>query len=233
MSKFTGTFIKNYDEESDNGYIPEADLEYPKHLSDLHSDLPFSPERMKINKCNNLICNLNDKNKYVVFIKLLKQALKHGLILKKVHRLISFDQEPWMKPYIMDNIEERKKADNDFKKDFYKLMFNAVFGKSMEQVRNDRDIILVATDKRRSQLVSEPNYHTTKWFSEDLLAIEMKKIKVKLNKPIYLGLAILDISKTLLYEFWYDYLKPKYDDSLRLCYMDTDSFIFNVETEDF
>ena len=106
-----------------------------------------------------------------------------------------------MKDYIITNIEERKKTDSEFKKDFYKLMCNAVFGKSMEQVRNHIDIRVVTTDKR-CQLVSEPNYHTTKRFSKDLIAIEMKKTEIKMNKPIYLGLAILDISKTLMYEFW-------------------------------
>ena len=112
-------------------------------------------------------------------------------------------------------------------------MCNAVFGKSMEQVRNHRDIRLVTTDKKRCQLVSEPNYHTAKRFSEDLIAIEMKNTEIKMNKPIYLELAKLDISKTLMYEFWYDYLKPKYDNNIGLCYMDTHSFIFHVETEDF
>ena len=112
-------------------------------------------------------------------------------------------------------------------------MNNSVFGKTMEHVRNHRDMELVATDKRRNQLVPEPTYHTTKWFSENLLATETKKIKVKMNKPIYLGLSILNISKTLMYEFWYDYMKTKYDDNIKLCYMDTDSFIFHTKTEDF
>ena len=100
------------------------------------------------------------------------------------------------------------------------LMNNAVFGKTMENVRKHRDIKLVTTDKRRSQFASEPNYHTTKWFSENLLVIEMKKTKVKMNKPVYLDLSISEISKTLMYEFWYDYMKPKYDDNVKLCYMD-------------
>ena len=131
------------------------------------------------------------------------------------------------------NTELRKKAKNDFEKDFFKLMNNAVFGKTMENLRKHRDIKLVTTDKRRNQLVSEPNYHTTKWFSEKLLTIEMKKTKLKMNKPIYLGLSILEISKTLMYEFWYDYMKPKYSDKVKLCYMDTDSFIMHIKTEDF
>ena len=127
----------------------------------------------------------------------------------------------------------KKKAKNDFEKDFFKFMNNAVFGKSMENVRKHRNIKLVTTDKRKNQLVSQPNYHTTKWFSEKLLAIEMKKTKVKINKPVYLGLSILEISKTLMYEFWYDYLKPKYGDNVKLCYMDTDSFIVHIKTKDF
>ena len=131
------------------------------------------------------------------------------------------------------NTELRKKAKNDFEKDFFKLMNNAVLGKTMENVRKHRDIKLVTTDKRRDRLVSESNYHTTKWFSENLLAIEMKKTKVKMNKPIYLGLSILEISKTLMHEFWCDYMKPKYGDNVKLCYMDTDSFIMHIKTEDF
>ena len=112
-------------------------------------------------------------------------------------------------------------------------MNNAVFGKTMENVKKHRDIKLVTTDKRRDQLVSEPNYHTTKWFSGNLLVIEVKKTKVKMNKLVYLGLLILEISKTLMYEFWYDYMKPKYGDTVKLCYMDTDSFIVHIKTEDF
>ena len=103
----------------------------------------------------------------------------------------------------------------------------------MENVRKHRDIKLVTTDKRRNQLVSEPNYHTTKWFSENLFAIEMKKTKVKMSNPVYLGLSILEISKTLMYGFWYDYMKPKYGDNVTLCYMDTDSFIMYIKTENF
>ena len=112
-------------------------------------------------------------------------------------------------------------------------MNNSAFEKTMENLRKHRDIKLVTTDKRRNQLVSEPNYHTTKYFSENLLAIEMKKIKLKINKPMYLGLSTLEIRKTIWYEFWYDYVKPKYQDNAKLCYMDTDSFIINIKTEDF
>ena len=166
-------------------------------------------------------------------IKSLKQALNHGLKLKKVHRIIEFSQEEWLKPYIDMNTELRKLAKNDFGKDFFKLMNNSVFGKTMENIRKHGDIKLVTTDKRRSKLVSEPNYHTINYNSEDSSIIEMNKTKVKMNKPIYLGLSILEISKILMYEFWYDYMKPKYGNNVKLCYMDTDSFIMNIKTEDF
>ena len=131
------------------------------------------------------------------------------------------------------NTKLRKEAKNEFEKDFFKLMNNSVFGKTMENVRKHRDIKLVTTDEKRNKLVSEPNYHTTKHFSENLLAIEMKKTKVKLNQPVYLGMSILDISKMLMYEFWYDYIKPKYGDRVKLLYMDTDSFVIDNITEDF
>ena len=131
------------------------------------------------------------------------------------------------------NTDLRKEAKNEFKKGFFKLMNNSVFGETMENVRNHRDIKLVTSDKRRSILASEPNYHSSKFISKDLMIMEMKKVEVKLNKPIYLGQAILDISKTLMYEFWYDYIKPKYKEKARLCYMDTDSFVIHIKTEDF
>ena len=150
----------------------------------------------------------------------MKQALNHGLKFKKIHRVIKFIQDAWLKP-----------AKNDFEKGLFKLMNNSVFGKTMENIRKHRDIKLVTTYKKRSKLVSEPNYHTINLISEDLSIIEMKKTKVKMNKPIYLGLSILGISKTLMYEFWY--MKPKYNDNVKLCYMETDSFIRNIKTNYF
>ena len=134
-------------------------------------------------------------------IKSLKQALNNGLKLKKVHRITEFNQEAWLKPYINMNTELRKVAKNDLKKDFFKLMNNLVFGKTMENIRKHRDIKLVTTNKRRSKLVSEPIYRSLNYISEDLSIIEMNKTKVKMNKPIYLGLSILEISKILMYEF--------------------------------
>ena len=167
---------------------------------------------MEINKCTKLTFNVLNKKDYVVHIRALQQALNHGLKLTKIHRITQFNQDNWLKPYIYMNTELRKHAKNEFEKNFFKLMNNSVFGKTMENIRNHRDIKLVTSDKRRSILVSEPNYHSSKCISKDLMIIEKRKAEVKMNKPIYLGQAILDNSKILMYEFWYDYIKPKYED---------------------
>ena len=198
----------------------------------MHSDLPFVPERI-IDKCSKLAYSLYDKNNYVVHIRALKHALNHGLILKKVHRVIQFYQKAWLKEYIDMNTELRKQAKNGFEKGFFKLMNNNVFGKTMENVRNHRDIKLVTEDKRRNQIISEPNYWAITGFSENLVATKMKKTKIKMNKPIYLAFSILDLNKIVMYEFWYEYMKPKYTDNVKLCYMDTDSFIMHIKTKDF
>ena len=233
ISRMDEDFVRGYDKNDIKGYILEVDVDYPNELQNLHSDLPFLPERMVINNTKKLVCNLHDKKNYVVHINVLKQALAHGLKLRKVHRVIEFDQEAWLKEYIDVNTELRKKASNNFEKDFFKLMNNAVFGKTMENVRKYRDIKLVKTDKKTNKLVSESNYHTMKLIDNNLAIIEMRKVKVKTNKPIYLGLSILGISKITTYEFWYGYVKSKYEDKARLCYMDTDSFVVNIKTKDF
>ena len=148
-SKINEEFIKNYNENSHKGYILEVDVKYPKKLHDLHSDLPFLPRRMKIDKCKKLVSNLHNKKKYIVHIKSLKQALNHGLKLKRVHRIIEFNQKAWLKPYIDMNTELRKLTKDDFEKDLFKLMNNAVFGKTMENIRKHKNIKLVTTDKKK------------------------------------------------------------------------------------
>ena len=130
------------------------------------------------------------------------------------------------------NTDLRKKAKNGFENFFDKLMYNAVFGKTVENVRKHREIKLVTTERRRNYLVSEPNYHTTKFFTEHLLAMEMKKTEILMNKPVYLGLSILELIKILMYVFWYDYVKPKCGKKIKLCYRDTDSFIVYIKADD-
>ena len=144
---------------------------------------------------------MQDKKNYIVHIKALKQALNHGLKLTKVNRVIEFKQKPWMTKYIDENTKLRKEAKYEAEKNFFKLMNNAVFGKAMENVRNHRDIKLVNTHEQMIKLVSKPNLHNLTCFSENLIAIEMKKTEVFLNKLIYIGQAILYISKTLMYIF--------------------------------
>ena len=167
-----------------------------------HNKLPFLPERMKLtNGIQKLTCNLYDKKRYIVHIRTLQQALKHGLVLEKVHRVIEFKQSVWLKPYIDKNTDRRTAAKNDFEKDFFKLMNNSVFGKTMENVRMHKNIKLVCTEKKRKRLASRPNYRTTIRFSENLIAMDMRKVEVVMSKPIYLGQAILDLSKIVMYEF--------------------------------
>ena len=190
-------------------------------------------ERMKINGVEKLIPNLYYKKRYVLHIRALEQALKHGLVLERIHRAIEFKQSAWMKEYIDFNTKLRTAATNDFEKDFYKLMNNAVFGKTMENIRKHRNIKLVTNREAYLKAVMKPNFKSGVRFSESLMGCEMGKIKVVMNKPVYLGQAILDLSKIVMYEFHYDYMKQKYPEGLTLCYMDTDSLIYDIETDDF
>ena len=155
---------------------------------------------MKIEKVEKRVTNLHDKTEYVIHKRNLKQAINHGLILKKVHRVIKFNQKAWPKPYI-DMNKLRQKAKNYFEKDFFKLMNNAVFGKTIENVRKHGNIKLVTRERRKNYSVSELNYHTTKCFIDNLFAIEMRKTQILMNKSVYLGLSVLDLSKIVMYEF--------------------------------
>ena len=165
---------------------------------------------MKLEKVKKLVANLLDKTENAIHVISLEQALNHGLILENVHRVIKFNQKDWVKPYIEMNINLRQRAKYNFEKELFKLMNNAVFGKTMENMRKHGNIKLVPTEKKRNYLVSKLHYHTTKFFTENLLAIEMIKTQILMNKAVYLGVSILGLSKTLLYEFWYDYVKLKY-----------------------
>ena len=215
------------------GYILEVDVCYPRELHDSHNDLPFMCERMKINGVEKLISNLFDKKRYIIHIRALDQALKHGLVSEKIHRAIEFKQSAWMKEYIDFNTKLRTAAKNDFEKDFYKLMNNSVFGKSIESIRKHRNIKLTTNREAYLKTVMKPTFKSGVLFGENLMGCEMGKIKVVMNKPIYLGQAILGLSKIVMYEFHYDYMKQKYPEGLTLCYMDMDSLIYDIETEDF
>ena len=215
--------------------ILEVDLEYPENLHDLHNDYPFCPERVECkNGVEKLIPNLRDKTKYVIHYKNLIQCLKAGLKLKKIHRGIKFIESEWMKPYIEMNTNLRTKAKNNFEKDFYKLMNNSVFGKTMENIRNRVNVKLVNTQERLKKLAAKPNLKSPpKIFSENLVSVHLKKTSLTMNKPVYLGMCILDLSKTIMYDFHYNYIKPKYREKAKLLFTDTDSLMYEIETEDF
>ena len=215
--------------------ILEVDLEYPEELHDLHNDYPFCSEKVKCeNRVEKLIPNLRDKTKYVIHYRNLIQCLKAGMKLKKIHRGIKFVESEWLKPYIEKNTNLRTKAKNNFEKDFYKLMNNSVFGKTMENIRNRVDVKLVNTKEKLRKLVAKPNLKgPPKIFSEDFVTVQMKRTSLKMDKPVYLGMCILDLSKTIMYEFHYKYIKPKYGDKAKLLFTDTDSLMYEIETEDF
>ena len=213
--------------------ILEVDLEYPKSLHDLHNDYPLAPEQIMVNKTSKLIPNLGDKKKYILHYENLKQYLKSGLKLTHIHRGIKFKESPWLEKYISLNTKLRTEAKNEFEKDFFKLMNNAVFGKTMENIRNRVDIKLVNNKKQAEKLSVKPNFKHCNIFSEDLVAIHMKKTKLDFDKPVYLGMCILELSKTLMYDFHYNYIKQKYGDKAKLLLTDTDSLMYEIQTEDF
>ena len=176
ICQFNEDFIKkNYNEESDEGYFSEVDAQYLEKLHELPNDLTFLPETIKIEKVEKLVANLHNKTEYVIHIRNFKQALNHELVLKRLHRVIKFNQNAWVKPYIDMNTDVRKKAKNGFEKDFFKLMNNAVLGKTMKIVRKYRDAKLATTERRRNDLVSGPNYHTENFFTKSILATKVKK----------------------------------------------------------
>ena len=193
--------VEMFSNENKYGYLLEVDVSYPKELHDLHNHIPFMCNKMKVNGVEKLIPNLYDKRKYIVHIRALKQAIDHGLLLKKIHRCIRFRQSPWMKEYIDFDTRLRTAAKNNFEKDFYKLMNNSVFGKTMENIRRHRNIKLVNNKEEYLKTVMKPNFKAGTLLGDNLMACEMGKIKVKVNKPVYVGQAMLDLSKLIMYEF--------------------------------
>ena len=214
--------------------ILEVDLEVPEELHELYNDYPLAPERVECDKgVEKLIPNLRDKNNYVIHYKNLMQCLSLGLKLKKIHRGIKFIESDFMKTYINTNTELRTQAKNAFEKDFFKLMNNSVFGKTMENIRNRVNVKLVNSEEKLKKLTNKPNFESYKIFDENLLSVHMKKTSLCMNKPVYLGMSILDLSKTLMFDFHYKYIKPKYGNKAKLLFTDTDSFLYEIETEDF
>ena len=246
--------ILNKKENDKKGWILEVDLEYPPELHKEHNSYPLAPEKkavesekmsdyqnklikdlkLKLPNSKKLLLTLEDKNDYVVHYENLKFYLKQGMKLKRVKRALEFDQECWMEPYIRMNTEFRKQAKNDFEKDFYKLMNNSVFGKTMENLRNRVDIRIVRSNERDKirKLVASPLYARHVIFTNNLVGIDMHKSRLLLNKPVYTGMTILDKSKILMYDFFYNHLKKQYGEKCELLYTDTDSLLLEIKTED-
>ena len=247
--------VEKWNENDEFGYIMEVDLEYPETLHDFHSDYPLAPEIMNVNvnmlsdyqkqvfkiyygkspkdeKTSKLILNLKDKEKYVVHIKTLQYYLKMGMKMGKAHRIITFQQRAWLKPWIDFNTGKRKEAKSDFEKDLFKLMNNAVYGKTMEDKRNHMDFELVDNEVRYEKCVNNPTFKNRFIINENLVGVEKTKAKLKLDKPIFLGMSILDLSKLHMYQFYYDVLKKKYNENIKLVYTDTDSYVIQTMTDD-
>ena len=246
------TNLGKYTENSKKGLILEVDLEYPQELHDLHNDYPLGPEKVKVAKdllsdyckkiadkfnissglVHKLIRTLNDKEKYILHYRNLQSYLSLGLKLKKIHRVLEFDQSPWLKQYIDFNTQKRIHAKNSFEKDFFKLMNNSVFGKTMENIRKRVDVRLVTSKEKLLKLASKPTYVSSKIFNENLVAVHKIKETLTMNRPAYIGMCILDLSKTLMYDFHYNYIKHKYGNKAKLLFTDTDSLTYEIETKD-
>ncbi|KYN28493.1 hypothetical protein ALC57_02085, partial [Trachymyrmex cornetzi] len=221
------------------GYILEVDLAYPQSVHDAHVDLPFCPTRERPPGKRNikLLATLYNKERYVVYYRNLQQCIHHGLHVTKIYRILQFAQSPWLRGYIELNTRFRMLANNEFEKNLYKLMNNAVFGKTMENVRDHVDIRLITRWDGKYDaevMIAKPNFHSRSIFSENLVAVELRKLEVKMNKPIYVGMCILEIAKLRLYEFHYEYIIPlyrEYRDTCKILYTDTDSLIYLLECE--
>ena len=224
---------KDFDDWESFPCILEVDLDVKDELKDYFDNYPLAPENLPVGKVKKLLCTLNDKKKYIIHHETLKHYLSLGMKLGKIHRVIGFEESDWMKKYIDLNTELRTKADNDFEKEFFKLMNNAVYGKTMENIRKRVDVKLVNSEEKGKMFAKRPNFKHCTIFSENLCAVEMRKTEVCFNKPIYLGMCILDLSKTLMYDFHYNYIKSKYGNKSKLLFTDTDSLCYEIQTEDF
>ncbi|XP_060848275.1 uncharacterized protein LOC132927701 [Rhopalosiphum padi] len=219
----------------DVGRVYEVDISYPRHLHDEHNDIPFLPHASipSGSTVRKLMATFERKVHYVVHYSNLKQAIANGLIVDKVHRVLEFRQSPWLAPYIALNTEMRKRATNEFEEKFFKDQNNSVFGKTMENVRNRFEMELVSCPQRMRKLINRPTFKQCTTYSENLAAVSMHNKMINFCKPIYIGFAVLERSKTLMYDYHYNVMKRHYGDKIALLYTDTDSLLYCVSTDDF
>jgi hypothetical protein len=227
--------IESLDDEGPYGYIYVVDMKYPKHLHNEHACLPFLPECIKPpgSQCKKLLATLNDKKFYVVHYRALKQAVRFGLVVDKIHTIIKFKQSRYMKKYIDLNTALRQKAENEFDVAFFKYMNNAVYGKCMEQIRNRMNMKLICCQKQIEKCIKKSTFLDRTIYEENLAAVHFSKESVLMNKPVYVGQAVLDLSKTIMYEFYYSVMKQAYGPRVSILYIDTDSFIMKIICQDF
>ena len=218
---------------SPRGYIFEVDLDYSSDLWGSHNDYPLAPEKNNFNGDEKLISHFKPRKHYVVHYRSLRQCLGLGMRVTAVHRGLMFNQSPWMEPYIRKNTELRMIAANSFEKDFFKLMKNSVFGKTIENIRKRQNILLVDDRSKAAKLTTRPNFDRVTIFDSNLIAVHMKKTEVYFYKPVYVGQAILDLSKILMFDFHYNYIRAKYDSKVELPFTDTDSLLYLIHTDDF
>ena len=223
--------------KGDKGYIFEVDLEYPSELWDSHNDYPLAPEGLNVNGVEKLISHFKPRKNYVIHYRNLRQCLEMGLRVTAVHRGLIFNQSPWMEPYIRKNTELRKTAANSFEKDCFKLINNSVFGKTIENIRKRQNVLLVDDREKAAKLTTRPNFDRATIFDSNLIAVHMKRAEVYFNKPVYVGQAILDLSKILMFDFHYNYIREKYKGGqageANLLFTDTDSLLYLIHTDDF
>ena len=225
--------VKNYNMITNNkGYILEVDLDYSESIHDEHNDYPLAPEHLNINGHNKLAPNLNNKEKYVLHIANLQYYLSKGMILKQIHRVIDFEQSKWLENYMDLNTKMRQKAKNGFEKDYYKLMNVAFYGKTMENVRDRVNVQFCMTKEKFIKHTSSPLFVDVNIIKEDGLALVKTHKKIaELNKPIYIGACVLDLSKLLMYKFHYETMKVAYPNCLMMK-TDTDSLLYYIKTND-
>ena len=218
--------------------LPRKSLKYTSQKFNMICCLSYNCQNISekygisIGLVHKLIPTLSKKEKYVLHYRNLQLYIDLGLKVAKVHRVLEFNQSPWLKQYIDFNTEKRKNAKNAFEKDFFKLMNNSVFGKTMENIRKRVDVRLVTDEKKLLKYVSKPTYVSSKIFNENLVAVHKIKETLTLNRPAYVGMCILDLSKTLMYDFHYNYIKNKYGVKAKLLFTDTDSLTYEIEAED-
>ena len=244
--------LENVKPDSEIGHILEVDLTYPNELHDFHNEYPYCCDHVTLKddmlspyakliaekhglasgKSSKLVSSLNDKTKYVIHEVNLKQAVDAGLKLTKIHRIIRFNQKPWMREFIEFNINKRKESKNEFEKGFFKIMCNATYGRTLMNLRKRENISLITDAKKLNDCVKKPDFISCKIFNENLVAVHKIKQKLYMNQPIYVGFSILDLSKYHMYNFHYGFMKKNYGCDAKLLFTDTDSLCYEIKTDD-